>query len=71
MDIAQCSELPVKIVFLPAADIAAYVADGKVDLGITGQDIIAEYGSPVDTLEVSNLPNFLYMLHCALETWLW
>lgn len=43
----------MKLVFLPAADIAAYVADGKVDLGITGQDIIAEYGAPVNTLVVS------------------
>lgn len=51
VDIAICDNIDVKIVFLPAADIAAYVADGKIDMGITGQDIIAEYGAPVHTLE--------------------
>ena len=28
--------------FLPAADIAAYVGEGNVDMGITGEDIVAE-----------------------------
>lgn len=51
VDIAHCTSLPVTLVFLPASDIATYVADGKVDLGITGQDIIAEYGAPVHQLE--------------------
>ncbi|KAJ1919058.1 ATP phosphoribosyltransferase (ATP-PRTase) (ATP-PRT) [Mycoemilia scoparia] len=41
-DIALVSNLPVAIVFLPAADIAKYVAEGNVDLGITGIDIIQE-----------------------------
>ena len=27
---------------LPAADIPKYVAEGNVDLGITGQDMVAE-----------------------------
>lgn len=30
------------LVFLPASDIATYVGQGKLDIGITGQDIIAE-----------------------------
>ncbi|KAJ9053509.1 ATP phosphoribosyltransferase (ATP-PRTase) (ATP-PRT) [Entomophthora muscae] len=41
-DIALSSNLPIAILFLPASDIAKYVADGDVDLGITGQDIIVE-----------------------------
>ncbi|DBA02021.1 TPA: hypothetical protein N0F65_000268 [Lagenidium giganteum] len=42
VDIAMCSSLPVTLVFLPAADIATYVGEGNLDMGITGQDIIAE-----------------------------
>uniref|UniRef100_A0A7S1J0M6 ATP phosphoribosyltransferase n=2 Tax=Eutreptiella gymnastica TaxID=73025 RepID=A0A7S1J0M6_9EUGL len=47
LDIATAKNLPIELVFLPAADIAMYVADGCVDLGITGQDIIRETGLPV------------------------
>ena len=36
LDIAHCTDVPVSLVFLPAADIAAYVGEGNVDLGITG-----------------------------------
>ncbi len=42
LDVARCSKQPVTIVFLPAADIAKFVMEGNVDLGITGEDIIAE-----------------------------
>jgi ATP phosphoribosyltransferase len=42
LDIAHCTRLPITIVFLPAADIAQYVGEGNVDLGITGKDIIGE-----------------------------
>lgn len=42
LDIAHCTNLPVSIVFLPSADIATYVGEGDVDLGITGEDIVAE-----------------------------
>eukprot|EP01031_Cornospumella_fuschlensis_P030308 gene30308-36622_t len=31
LDVAQCTNLPVTLVFLPAADIATYVAEGNVD----------------------------------------
>jgi ATP phosphoribosyltransferase len=41
-DIALCTNLPIALIFLPAADIAKYVGDGNVDLGITGQDIVVE-----------------------------
>lgn len=53
VDIAQCKSLPVTLVFLPAADIAAYVGEGNVDLGITGEDIVSE--SEVDVDVVMNL----------------
>lgn len=42
LDIAMCTGLPVTLVFLPAADVATYVGEGNVDIGITGQDIVAE-----------------------------
>lgn len=51
VDVAPCSHLPVTIVFLPAADISRFVAEGNVDLGITGLDIIEENNSNVDVLE--------------------
>lgn len=44
MDIALSTNLPLALVFLPASDIARFVGEGNVDLGITGQDIIAEAG---------------------------
>ncbi|OQR82472.1 ATP phosphoribosyltransferase [Achlya hypogyna] len=50
LDIAHCSSLPVTLVFLPASDIAKYVGEGNVDLGITGQDIIAESKTTVNEL---------------------
>ncbi|CAG8562369.1 19231_t:CDS:2 [Cetraspora pellucida] len=42
LDIALVYNLPIALVFLPAADIPKYVADGNVDLGITGQDMVEE-----------------------------
>nr|CAG8599500.1 11917_t:CDS:2 [Entrophospora candida] len=42
LDIALVHNLPVAIIFLPAADIAKFVGEGNVDLGITGQDMVAE-----------------------------
>ncbi|KAJ3413924.1 ATP phosphoribosyltransferase (ATP-PRTase) (ATP-PRT) [Chytridiales sp. JEL 0842] len=42
LDIALSTNHPVALVFLPAADIAKFVAEGNVDLGITGQDMVAE-----------------------------
>ncbi len=48
LDVAKCTSLPLTLVFLPAKDIALYVSDGKVDMGITGEDIIAETGANVN-----------------------
>ncbi|CAG8606000.1 12588_t:CDS:2 [Acaulospora morrowiae] len=42
LDIALVQNLPIAIIFLPAADIAKYVGEGNVDLGITGQDMVSE-----------------------------
>ena len=42
LDVAQCVGLPMTLVFLPAADIAKYVGDGNVDIGITGLDVVKE-----------------------------
>lgn len=35
-------------VFLPASDIPSYVAEGNVDVGITGSDVVAESEVDVD-----------------------
>lgn len=51
VDVARCSSLPVTLVFLPASDISRFVADGNVDMGITGMDIIEENKSDVELLE--------------------
>jgi len=40
--VALCVGLPITLVFLPAADIAKYVGEGNVDIGITGIDIVQE-----------------------------
>lgn len=50
VDIAHSSNLPISIVFLPAKDIATYVGEGEVDLGITGEDCVAESNVEVDVL---------------------
>ncbi|KAI8835458.1 hypothetical protein BJ741DRAFT_608040 [Chytriomyces cf. hyalinus JEL632] len=44
MDIALSTNHPIALVFLPAADIPQFVADGNVDIGVTGQDMVAEAG---------------------------
>ena len=52
LDIAYVNgpELKLKLVFLPAADIARFVSEGNVDLGLTGQDMVAESSASVDEL---------------------
>lgn len=39
--------MPITLVFLPAKDIATFVGEGKVKLGITGEDMVAEAGVDV------------------------
>jgi len=50
LDVAHCTSLPVTIVFLPASDIASYVAEGNVDVGITGTDVVAEAEADLDVI---------------------
>ncbi|KAI5847512.1 hypothetical protein BZA05DRAFT_405075 [Tricharina praecox] len=50
LDIALCLNLPIALVFLPAADIPTFVGEGRVDLGITGRDQVAEAQSDVEEL---------------------
>ncbi|KAJ1644379.1 ATP phosphoribosyltransferase (ATP-PRTase) (ATP-PRT) [Coemansia erecta] len=54
-DIALATNMPIALVFLPAADIAAYVANGNIDLGITGLDIIRESQTENDVAELMRL----------------
>ncbi|KAI0464558.1 ATP phosphoribosyltransferase (ATP-PRTase) (ATP-PRT) [Komagataella kurtzmanii] len=53
LDIALCTNLPLALVFLPAADIPTFVGEGKCDLGITGIDQVQE--SDVDVIPLLNL----------------
>ena len=39
---ARCRELPVDITFLRADDIPVLCAEGAIDLGVTGADLVAE-----------------------------
>lgn len=48
LDVALCRDLPITLVFLPAADIAKFVGEGNVDIGITGGDIVKESQVEVD-----------------------
>jgi len=50
LDIALCTNLNVALVFLPACDIPKFVGEGTVDLGITGQDMVAEGGVDVEEI---------------------
>ncbi|CAD6933254.1 unnamed protein product [Tilletia caries] len=50
LDVALVQNLPIALVFLPAADIPRFVGQGNVDLGITGQDMVAEAGPQIGNL---------------------
>jgi ATP phosphoribosyltransferase len=45
---ARVSELPVDITFLRTDDIPVLCAEGAIDMGITGSDLLAESGADVD-----------------------
>ena len=47
LDIALVKNLPLALVFLPAADIPTFVGEGRVSIGITGRDTVAEHASGV------------------------
>src|SRR2546429_270037 len=44
---APCENYPLDLLFVRAEDIPEYTADGVVDLGITGSNLVEERGSPV------------------------
>jgi len=47
LDIALVKNLPIALIFLPAADIPTFVGQGRVDLGITGWDQVQEHEAAV------------------------
>ncbi|CAG8927695.1 unnamed protein product [Penicillium salamii] len=59
LDIALVKNLPIALIFLPAADIPTFVGEGRVDLGITGQDQVAEHDATLPAGEVSGVEEVL------------
>jgi ATP phosphoribosyltransferase len=57
LDIALVKNLPIALVFLPAADIPTFVGEGRVDLGITGYDQVQEHETGVRELARSRQLN--------------
>ena len=47
LDIALVKNLPLALIFLPAADIPTFVGEGQCDLGITGLDQVKEHDAHV------------------------
>ncbi|KAG7866612.1 hypothetical protein KL918_003509 [Ogataea parapolymorpha] len=48
LDIALCTNLPIALIFLPAADIPTFVGEGRCSIGITGVDQVKESDVDVD-----------------------
>ena len=46
---ARVPEIPVDITFLRTDDIPVLCAEGAIDMGITGSDLVAESGAVVET----------------------
>lgn len=44
---ARCKEMPVEMAFLRTDDIPVLCAEGAIDMGITGSDLVAESGADV------------------------
>ncbi|KAJ5825995.1 hypothetical protein N7474_003133 [Penicillium riverlandense] len=59
LDIALVKNLPIALIFLPAADIPTFVGEGRVDLGITGRDQVAEHDANVAAGEASGVEEIL------------
>lgn len=55
LDIALVKNHPIALIFLPAADIPTFVGEGRVDLGITGKDQVAEHDAHLLEGEVSGV----------------
>ncbi|KAI9674406.1 MAG: ATP phosphoribosyltransferase (ATP-PRTase) (ATP-PRT) [Caeruleum heppii] len=59
LDIALVKNLPIALVFLPAADIPTFVGEGRVDLGITGRDQVAEHEAAVPPSDSTGVEQIL------------
>ncbi|KAJ5204249.1 uncharacterized protein N7498_005128 [Penicillium cinerascens] len=59
LDIALVKNLPIALIFLPAADIPTFVGEGRVDIGITGRDQVAEHDATLPNGEVSGVEEIL------------
>jgi len=44
---ARCKDMPVEVTFLRTDDIPVLTAEGAIDLGITGADLVSESGAEV------------------------
>ena len=51
--------LDIALVFLPAADIPTFVGEGRVDIGITGRDQVAEYEADPSSTGASGVDEVL------------
>lgn len=58
---APCDNFPLDLLFVRAEDIPEYTADGVVDVGITGSNLVEEKGSRVATCMA------LAFGHCSLQ----
>ncbi|KAH7072729.1 ATP phosphoribosyltransferase [Paraphoma chrysanthemicola] len=69
LDIALVKNLPLALVFLPAADIPTFVGEGRVDLGITGRDQVAEHECVVPPTATTGVEELLDLDFgkCALQ----
>ncbi|KZZ88694.1 Histidine biosynthesis HisG: ATP phosphoribosyltransferase [Ascosphaera apis ARSEF 7405] len=59
LDIALVKNLNAALIFLRAGDIPTFVGDGRVDIGITGRDEIAEHDSHLKPGEESHVEELL------------
>ncbi|OJJ42926.1 hypothetical protein ASPZODRAFT_154907 [Penicilliopsis zonata CBS 506.65] len=59
LDIALVKNLPIALIFLPAADIPTFIGEGRVDLGITGRDQVAEHDAQLPAGETSGVEEIL------------
>lgn len=55
LDIALVKNLPIALIFLPAADIPTFVGEGRVDLAITSRDQVAEHDAQLGTNNESSM----------------
>lgn len=59
LDIALVKNHDIALVFLPAADIPTFVGEGRVDLGITGRDQVAEHDALTPSSEGTGVEELL------------